>query len=1317
MAVRPCAMSLDGLRATLGCIQLSIQARAALNALPSGEGWAALLGKDWGFATALACHIFWFVSSMFGARFSGPFCCASRLAPKVGLLAQLLAQRAVPPTAGWLNESWDQRCKLCWKAMAEVCVYTCGEFASSMVLLVAAFEAVCTVAIWALVWFFGSMYPAPAAAVAHLLLRVSLSLCVHYCQRTAKFGRAHDLFSSWWRQPYQEQQAAKDDPVYDVLRAHTPVYGSILCCSNPIMLSHIAAASSKDLEPVRLERLSTYGVADVATADGRLAGTKTEAATVAGGTQAYDLARRLVSSAGASGGAGGSSYTSAARKVRVSVKIPDRSPEDLAPDWDTGVQINSQRRAVVLFTYIRRGCIQLVIDIFSPVLSMMPRGEVVTALDNVHAFRSETNAETPEACCSSGTASPTGSGGRVIGLTGVSSGSQLHTSVYSGEQAPKTGGDTRRTERSLLTGFPACGELADQAGMALPSVPRSASCDAHAQLLRAICSDSLFAGRTLTLQVGATASLVRVQSGAPDESSDTSSVVMGPGGQHTSDVREPPPHLPPNVRVSQRVVCTGSGLEALHFGQRRPARPREVVLACSWGAEADSLETHSLCTKVSTGMQPPSPNSEVQLTVRQQGRFLPVALVGASEGKSCRGQRRLLSTALAAGNVAIPAEEPSSKAAVVRATAETAKPLKDAMPPADGVAPCAPPARLLAFAPLSSDGLVEVELSCKGLHSATATSVLLVSSPAIAFELEQLQVAASGGPDLGAATRPSMVLDVIRDFGMFLDVVPALFGGDEGTGTADPVCSWSQPMIEWSLSPAGNADFSVPVPTRVVFFRPGSRCNAHRSSDRPQQRGPDLAGDKDDLDGGAEVDAKITGSDCSTAADGLEEYKQHRALALASVGCRLGLNLLRYFLSTGMAACATRVLDVLHHQLGVPAQLLAGPEWCHERMTLLHHAARSGSFRTLAAVVTWVEEHGMDPGWDVLGPSGPTPLHLLAVVPDNELATTLVQLRWPRARLTWHGCKAGDATPAQFASLAWGGDAALVPPFWWQRAANSAVVSWVVGGAWRCLVWLRRLMVPKRVSRACGDAVAPAQAFMRKPLELSYEAWLLRRVAFIDHLFLALYCAQFVTQAVKGGWTFVFEHTASIILLATRLGWLALHSPVWAVMYPRLMLLSRRWAAQPGKGPCKTSGTDVGSRRAWLLASREGTASLLELLRLVAMLLVAARVFPLPYSWIRLVQLRLDFIINPLIRPIAGQMRLLPSFIASIIALMAEATITAVVLWQPGMWAAWNFVLALARGALTHGLGLILTILLQMSARSRFLAELRGLSRGRHGIK
>ncbi|GIL42872.1 hypothetical protein Vafri_719 [Volvox africanus] len=1312
MAVRPCAMSLDGLRATLGCIQLSIQARAALNALPSGKGWAALLGKDWGFATALACHIFWLVSSKFGSRLRGPFCCASRLAPKVGLLAQLVAQRAVPPTAGWLNESWDQRCKLCWKAMAEVCVYTCGESGSSMVLLVAAFEAVCTVAIWALVWFFGGMYPAPAAAVAHVLLRVMLSLCVHYCQRSAKFGWARDLLSAWWRQPYQEQRTAKDDPVYDVLRAHTPVYGSILCCSNPTMLSHIAAASSKDLEPVRLERLSTYGVADVATADSHLAGTKTEAATGAAGTQAYDLARRLVSSAGARGGAGGSSYTSAARKVRVSVKIPDRSPEDLAPEWDTGVQINSQRRAVVLFTYIRRGCIQLVIDIFSPVSAPMPRDEVATALDDVPASCSL------EACCSSEKASPTGSGGRVVGLTGVSSGSQIHTSAYSGDQALKVDGVERGTERNLLTAFPASDELVEQAGMALPSVPRSASCDAHAQLLRAICGDSLFAGRTLTLQVGATASLVRVQSGAPDERSDTSSVVMGPGGQHTSVVREPPPQLPPNVRVSQRVVCTGNCLAALRFGQRRPERPREVVLACSWGPEADSIEPPVSCTRVSTGVQPPSPNSEVQLTVRQQGRFLPVALVGASEGKNCRAQRRLLGAALAAGNVAIPAEQPSSKAAFGGATVEMAKPLKDAMPPpAGGVAPRAPPARLFAFAPSSSDGLVEVELSCKGLHSATATSVLLVSSPAIAFELEQLQVAASGGLDLGAATRPSMVSDVIRDFGMFLDVVPALFGGGEGAAIADDVCSWSQPVIEWSLSPAGNGCFSVPVPTRVIFLRPGSRYNARCSSDRPQQQGPDLAGAEDDSDAGAEVGAKSTGGECSIAADGLEEYKQHRALTLASVGCRLGLNLLRYFLSTGMAACATRVLDVLHHQLGVPAQLLAGPECCRERMTLLHHAARSGSFRTLAAAVIWVEERGIDPGWDDLGPSGLSPLHLLAVVPNNELATTLVQLRWPGARLSWHGCKAGDATPAQFASLAWSGDAELAAPLWWQRAANSAIVSWAVGGAWRCLAWLRRLLVPQRVSRACGDAVAPAQDFMLKPLELSYEAWLLRRVVFIDHLFLALYSAQFVTQAVKGGWTFVFKHTASIFLLATRLGWLALHSPVWAVIYPRLMLLGRRWGAQSGKGACKTSGSDMGSMRVWLFASREGTAILLELLRLVIMLLVAARVFPLPYSWVRLVQLHLDFIINPLIRPTAGQMRLLPSFIASIIALVAEATITAVVFCQPGMSAAWTLVLAFARGALTHGLGLVLTILLQTSARSRFLAELRGISRSRPGIK
>ncbi|GIL73097.1 hypothetical protein Vretimale_4710 [Volvox reticuliferus] len=1319
MAVRPSPMSLDALRATLGCIQLSIQARAALNALPYGEGWAVLLGKDWGFATALACHIVWLISSTFGARLSGPFCCASRVAPKVSLLAQLVAQRAVPPTAAWLNEAWDQRYKVCWKAMAEVCVYTCGEFASSMVLLVAAFEAVCTVAIWARVRFLGAMYPALSAAAAHVLFRVSLSFCVHYCQRSATFGWARNLFSAWWRQPYEEQRATKDDPVYDILRAHTPVYSSILCCSNPTILSHIAAASSKDLEPVRLERLSTYSVADGATADGQLSRTKTEAASCGAGIQAYDLARRLVSSAGASGGAGGSSYTSAARKVRVSVKIPDRSPEDLPPGWDAGVQINSQRRAVVLFTYIRRGCIQLVIDLFVPVPAPMMRGEVATALDAVPASRAETNAETPEVRCTSEKTSPTDSTGRVASLNGVSSESRVHTSLVSGIQAPKAGSVNRRTEQSMRTAFSVGGELAEQAGMAVASVPCSASCDAHTQLLRAVCSDSLFAGRTLTLQVGATASLIRVQPGEPDKSSGTSAVGMGPGGQHALVVREPPLGLPPNVRVSQHVVCTGIGLAALRFRQRRPERRREVVLACSWGTDADCIEPPASCTRASISGQPPLPNSELQLTVRQQGRFLPVALFRADEGKSRRAQRRLLGTAMVAGNVAGTAEPSSSKAASVVAAAGMPETLKDGMPPppVGGVTPRGPPTRLLAFVPSSADGLVEVELSCKGMHSATAASVLLVSSPAIAFELEQLQAAAGGGLDLGAATRPSMVLDVIRDFGMFLDIVPALFGGDEGAGTADAVGSWSQPMIEWSLAPVGNEGFSVPVPTRVVFLRPGSRCNSRCSSDSPQPQKPVFASAEGDMNAGAEVGIKSNGGDHSTAADGLEEYRQQRALNLASVGCRLGLNLLRYFLSTGMAACATRVLDVLHRQLGVPASLLAGPECCHERMTLLHHASRSGSFRTLAAVVTWLEEHGMDPGWDDLGPSGLTPLHLLAVVPDNELATTLVQLRWPSARITWHGCKAGNATPAQFASLAWSGNAALVPPLWWQRAADSTLISWAVGGAWRYLIWMRRLLVPRRVSRACRDIVAPARGFMLKSLELSYEEWLLRRVAFMDHLFLALYTAQLVTQAVKGGWTFFFEHVASIFLLATRLGLLVLHSPLRAVMYPRLVSLGRRWAGQLGNGASKESGTVVGSRRAWLLASREGTASLLELLRLTVMLLVAASVFPMPYSWVRLVQLRLDFIINPLMRPTAGQMRLLPSFIAAIIALMAETSITTVVFWKPGMWVAWTLVLAFARGAVTHGLGLVLTILLQTSARGRFLSEMRILSRGRLGNK
>ncbi|GLC51149.1 hypothetical protein PLESTB_000471300 [Pleodorina starrii] len=1240
-----------------------------------------------------------------------------------------------------------------------------------------ALDVVCTGITWVRVYAVTGVRPTPAAAAAHVLLRLSLSLlvyCAPHCQRRANLRWARGLFSCLWPQPYQARLAAKsDESTCNILRSHhTPVYSSILCCSNPTMLSHIAAASGKDLELVGLERLSGCGTGVGApqpppAAAGQLAGP--DAGVGATGTEAYDLARRLVSSAGAGGSTeDGGSYTSAARKFRVSVKIPDRSPEDLTPGWDTDLHINGQRPAMVFFTYIRRGCIQLVLDVLCP--APPARAAAAAAAPPLWGTAAPPRraGQRSEACGSPGAVGAGPAAGRdarhepATSLPGPSDVGLAPAADGAAEYPVDTRGEVGGASMG-----------ADPAALPLPG-----GC-VHGQLLHALCSDALFAGRTLTLQVGATASLVRVQTHSAEVGSVAAAGGCGPNaGQPTLAVAGPAPALPPSLRVRHSVVCTSSSRSGGWLGLwplRHPPRRREVVLACSWDGEddcsGDALAVPALHTSAdggrgtAPGSQPRSP--ELQLTVRHQGRFLPVVLVqaGGAAASTAPGMRQSLQAALARGNVAATVgPSPGSKGPTPETDAATAA----------SRGPSAPSGScLLAFTPLgNNDGLAQVELCRDGCHSAQPASVLLVSSPAIAFELEQLQAVAAagggggGGMDLGAAQRAAVVEDVVRDFGSFLDIVPALSacgsscgGGANGAENAADLggwCSQQVPLLEWCLAPVDETGFSAPVASRVVFLRPrpsecaaadaggdGAFCGAKRTQIPPLGRASTAttppahaaatgaaagAGASDGSCGGAETAAADVGRD-----DDDDDCQQEcRALALASMGCRIGLNLLRYFLWSGMTACAMRVLDVLHSQLGVPPALLASPACCAERMTLLHHAARSGSFRTVAALATWMEARGLDPGWSAASPGsgggGITPLHLLAVVPGVEAAATcaMVQLRWPGARAAWHGGGrvAAGATPAHFAAMARSGAAAPRP--WWERAAGAAPVTWAVGGAWRCTAAVRRRLVLQRLARSCGDALAPALGFIQPSLESSYVAWFDRRVAFTDYLFLSIYTLSFLIQAVKDGRAIFAEAFAAIILLAVRL---ALHSRSWGFLQrwwrcrqlPPAPLQGLREAAQGGgKEDKRGSETDAykdgvfggGQGRCWLLASREYTTILMELLRLAVYLLLAAGMMRLPYTWARLVQLRLDVVINAFIRP----MRMLPSLVSAVMALIGEAEIM-VVIWQPVECAALAFALALARGCITHGLGLCLSVVLQTTARARFLAEMRGVRSGAQGSK
>lgn len=67
-------------------------------------------------------------------------------------------------------------------------------------------------------------------------------------------------------------------------------------------------------------------------------------------------------------------------------------------------------------------------------------------------------------------------------------------------------------------------------------------------------------------------------------------------------------------------------------------------------------------------------------------------------------------------------------------------------------------------------------------------------------------------------------------------------------------------------------------------------------------------------------------------------------------------------------------------------------------LSLLHRAVRSGSLKLLAGVLAWGDAHGYRWPVDCAGPSGITPLHLSALLPDSRAALLLLDhCGWPAA--------------------------------------------------------------------------------------------------------------------------------------------------------------------------------------------------------------------------------------------------------------------------------------------------------------------------------
>ncbi|KAG2442598.1 hypothetical protein HXX76_002683 [Chlamydomonas incerta] len=1067
----------------------------------------------------------------------------------------------------------------------------------------------------------------------------------------------------------------------------------MLCCSDPQLLSKIAAASAQDLEPVRLEGLSAAtaggdlgppllaeqpgarphaamllqpqpvasqqtqrypqaacpqrpaaptGLIPVAPSDlgpalagfGQPSGGR---AQQAGGMEAYELARRLVSSAAASGSGGGSgggggpgSYTSAARKVRVSVKIPDREPEELPPNWEADLRINGQREtALMLFTYMRRGCVQLVVDVLRMAPQQQPGPQQPqpqqqqTAGSEMAAWRR--------------------------GQDGADASESAATSV--GEHAPP----------SAASPVPALA----CSGVAGGAVQEALSAAGIGQLM---------VGRTVTVQVDSTVTRVRVskqavtahedavpaESGRPTSAGQSSQPMAEVDDESTCDVDPTPP---PDVLVWPAVVCCG-GKGLLRESQQT------VRLACSWNGKAAAGATCKLDQAhrepqrgfSAAGLadtQRHRAANEVCITARQQGRFLPVRV---SHGRAAGGPS---GTPLHASCVA----PPVPWAALA------------------GGGCC------LELAPCSRQGLLQVEMCRGGVHSCNAASVLLLESAAAAHELHQqlllcsaAEVAAAGSPHELQHSRhhghSAAVQGLLRDFGVFLDIVEQLglaaarraastrrTRRSRGDSCASPAaCSTGGSghrveLITWALPPAGTLD-RTPVPDRLLLAPLPAATPATPASAAALSAAPD-----------------------QSAMDGDRQQEDvARARQLATMGCDVGLSLLRHFLVASMPACAGVVLDLLAEGLDMPASLLAACR-CRDDLSLLHHAARSGQLPPLATLAAWLEVRGVAPGW--VAPAGTaalSPLHLLAAYPyscGTAATTAALQLRWPEVAAAWHsaGTERGGcgAAPAQFAAVA--SDAATGPYLRTALSVASSAASVLgVGSAWRLAARAGRALVPPSAAHAAWGLWCQAQSFASPALEAAYGDWLTRRTTLFDHSFLALYLVHALMHAAAQGCaTWVAQNKAGLLLLAFRLALLAFSF---------------------GGGGASSTG---------LLQTREGRTVVLEVLRTLLMLALAAGLLEVPALWARVVQSKIDVIFNTVMRPLAGQMRLGSSALCSLIALVGETVIMAVLLWSPKgpMALAAALVAATARSAVTHGVGLGVTVILQVSLRRRFLHEER----------